>query len=181
MNSIASKQFFLPITMLVAAAMLLGTAWIGDDAFITLRVIDNFVNGFGLRYNVIERVQVFTHPLWLLFLTPFYALTREAMVTTMLVSIILSLSALWLLAARIARNVEYGCLLVLAALASRTLSGFSTSGLETPLTFLLLAMFVWQLYQSDKAGQPEKAWIAAGIAGFLLLNRLDLAFWLGRC
>lgn len=163
----------LLVSMLVAAAMLLGTAWIGDDAFITLRVIDNFVNGFGLRYNVIERVQVYTHPLWLLFLTPFYALTREAMVTTMLVSVLLALGALWLLAGRIARNLEYGCLLVLAAVASRAISNFSTSGLENSLTFFLLALFVWQLYRT------ERTWIPAGIAGLLLLNRLDLAVLLG--
>ncbi len=159
--------------MLVAALILLGTAWIGDDAFITLRVIDNFVNGYGLRYNVIERVQVFTHPLWLLLLTPFYALTREPMVTTMLVSVALSLCALWLLAARIARDVEYGCLLVLAAVASRAICSFSTSGLENPLTFLLLAVLVWQLSRS------ERAWIPAAISGLLLLNRLDLAVLVG--
>lgn len=173
------RKLFLLTAMLAAAVMLSGTAWISDDAFITLRVIDNFVNGFGLRYNVIERVQVFTHPLWFWFLTPFYALTREAMVTTMLVSVLVSLGALWLLATRVAKNVEYGCLIVLVALASRTLSSFFTSGLENPLTFLLLALFVWQLYQSAKAGQPEKAWIPAGIAGLLLFNRLDLAVLLG--
>lgn len=145
----------------------------GDDAFITLRVIDNFVNGFGLRYNVIERVQVFTHPLWLLLITPFYALTREAMVTTMLLSMLLSLGALWILAARIAKSIEYGFVLVLVAVASRAVGHFSTSGLETPLTFLLLALFVWQLYRA------ERAWIPAGLAGLLLLNRLDLVVLLG--
>jgi arabinofuranosyltransferase len=169
MNSLNVKQYYLNVTSLVAAAMLLGTAWMSDDGFITLRVIDNFVNGYGLRYNVIERVQVFTHPLWLFLLTPFYALTREAMVTTMVISMILSLMALWLLATRIARNLEYGCLLVLMAVASRAICHYSTSGLESPLTFLLLALFAWQLYRA------ERAWIPAGIAGLLLLNRLDLA------
>lgn len=173
MNSLTSKQIFLPMAMLAAAAMLLGTAWIGDDAFITLRVIDNFINGYGLRYNVIERVQVFTHPLWFWFLTPFYALTREAMVTTMLVSVLLSLGALWLVATKIAKNIEHGCLLVLAAVASRAICHFSTSGLENPLTFLLLALFVWQLFRS------EKVWIPATIAGLLFLNRLDLVILVG--
>jgi hypothetical protein len=49
MDILTSRQLFLQTAMLAAAVMLLGTAWIGDDAFITLRVIDNFVNGFGLR------------------------------------------------------------------------------------------------------------------------------------
>ena len=164
---------FLLISMLAAAAMLLGTAWMGDDAFITMRVIDNFVNGYGLRYNVAERVQAFTHPLWLMVITPFYALTREPLLTPMLISIALSLGAFWLLIGRISRQFEYGCLLVLAAVASRAISQFSTSGLESPLTFVLLALFVLQLYR------PERTWVAAGIVGLLLLNRLDLAVLVG--
>jgi arabinofuranosyltransferase len=185
MELLTGRKAFLLVAMLAAAAMLLDTAWMGDDAFITLRVIDNFVNGFGLRYNVIERVQVFTHPLWLMLLTPFYALTREAMVTTMAVSVLVSLGALWLLAVKIAKNIEYGCLMVLLALTSRSLSSFFTSGLENPLTYLLLALFVWLFYQAENASQSgqtrqsETVWISAGIAGLLLLNRLDLAVLLG--
>jgi len=186
MNIPASKNIYLQIAMLAAAVMLIGTSWIGDDAFITLRFIDNFVNGFGLRFNIAERVQGYTHPLWLLLLTPFYALTREAMVTTMSFSIMLSLGALWVLVARIAKNTGYGCMMVLLALASRTISSFSSSGLENPLTFLLLALLVWQLYKNvadnghaDISGLTGRDWIPAGIAGLLLLNRLDLAVLVG--
>ena len=167
-------QPFLLMTLLAAAAMLLGTAWMSDDAFITMRTIDNFVNGYGLRYNVAERVQAFTHPLWLMVLTPFYALTREALLTPMLISVALSLGAFWLLISRISKQLEYGCLLVLAAMASRAISQFSTSGLENPLTFLLLALLVLQLYRTER-----KDWVAAGIVGLLLLNRLDLAVLVG--
>jgi hypothetical protein len=50
----------------IASAVLLGSvfykAWIGDDAAITARVIDNLLHGYGLRWNVDERVQAFTHP-----------------------------------------------------------------------------------------------------------------------
>jgi arabinofuranosyltransferase len=166
-----SHSFLWP-ALLAAAAMLLGMAWVGDDAFITLRVIDNFVNGHGLRYNVIERVQVFTHPLWLMLLAPFYAATREPLLTTMLASVMVSLGALWLLAARVAARIEYGSLLVLAAAASYTLSSFATSGLELPLSYFLLALFVWR-------ARAKSAWIPAGVFGLLLLNRLDLAVLLG--
>jgi arabinofuranosyltransferase len=147
--------------------MLIGTAWMGDDAFITLRVVDNFVNGNGLRFNVLERVQAFTHPLWMFFLTPFYALTREPFLTVMLLSVAVSLSALWVLAARIASRLEWGALLILAYMASTALCDFSTSGLETPLTFLLIALFVWQSGKGSLIGAPI-------IAGLLFFNRLDL-------
>jgi arabinofuranosyltransferase len=177
-----SNRLILLSAMFAAALMLLATAWIGDDAFITLRVIDNFVNGYGLRYNAIERVQVYTHPLWLMFLTPLYWLSHEAMVTTMLASVLVSLLALWVVATRVARNIAYGSLIVLAAMASTSICQFSTSGLETPLTFLLLGLMVWQLGVGDDdayCSQPKRAVIPAGIAGLLLLNRLDLVMLVG--
>ena len=52
--------------VLLVAVVLIRTAWICDDAYITFRTIDNFLHGFGLRWNVAERVQSFTHPLWLI-------------------------------------------------------------------------------------------------------------------
>lgn len=163
----------LLVTLLAAALRLLSKAWVGDDAFITLRTLDNFVNGYGLRYNVLERVQAFTHPLWFMVLAPFYAATREPLVTTMLVSVAISLAALWVLAARLAPRMAWGCLLAVSAVMARTLCHFSTSGLETPLTFLLLALFVLFLRRED---QP---WMPAAMAGLLLLNRLDLALLVG--
>src|SRR5579871_5352269 len=42
--------------------------WICDDAFITMRYVKNFVEGKGLVYNVGERVEGYTHFLWLMLL-----------------------------------------------------------------------------------------------------------------
>ena len=57
------------------------TAWMCDDAYITLRTVDNFVSGFGPRWNVGERVQAYTHPLWMFMLALPYYFTREAYFT----------------------------------------------------------------------------------------------------
>ena len=59
------------------------SAWIQDDAFITLRTVDNFVEGYGLRWNPAERVQSYTHPLWMFLLSGLYFFTREAYFTTL--------------------------------------------------------------------------------------------------
>ncbi len=42
--------------------------WICDDAFITMRYVKNFVEGNGLVYNIGERVEGYTHFLWLMLL-----------------------------------------------------------------------------------------------------------------
>lgn len=49
MDILTSRQFLLLMAKLTSAVMIFGKAWKGGDAFITLRVIDSFVNGFGLR------------------------------------------------------------------------------------------------------------------------------------
>ncbi|EMF82937.1 hypothetical protein LEP1GSC188_2966 [Leptospira weilii serovar Topaz str. LT2116] len=53
------------------------SAWLSDDSFITFRVVDNFLNGFGLRWNPWERVQVYTHPLWLFLLIPIQWIVQD--------------------------------------------------------------------------------------------------------
>ena len=70
---------FLRIVLLVFyAVILLRTAWLSDDGFITFRTIDNFIHGYGLRWNVAERVQTYTHPLWMLLLIIPHALNVPA-------------------------------------------------------------------------------------------------------
>ena len=56
----------LLITYLV---LVVSNAWLSDDAYITFRTVDNVVNGYGLTWNVVERVQAYTHPLWMLLLS----------------------------------------------------------------------------------------------------------------
>ncbi|HZN40731.1 MAG TPA: hypothetical protein VFD82_18140, partial [Planctomycetota bacterium] len=117
-------------------AVMLRLAWISDDAFITLRVVENWLAGYGPRWNVDERVQTYTHPLWLFLLTGSRACTGEYFVTTIVVSIALATLAALLLA----RTAQRGAVAVLALLvASRAFGDFATSGLETPLVMLLLA------------------------------------------
>jgi arabinofuranosyltransferase len=73
--------------------LLIRTAWLDDDAYITFRTIDNFLNGYGLRWNTINRVQAYTHPLWMMVITPFAALTGEMYHSSLLASIGISLAA----------------------------------------------------------------------------------------
>ena len=55
--------------LLAFAWVLLRTAWLCDDAYMIFRTVDNFVNGYGPVWNVAERVQVYTPPLWMMLLS----------------------------------------------------------------------------------------------------------------
>jgi len=77
--------YFIIAGLVALIIVLIKTAWLCDDAFITFRTMDNFVNGYGLRFNVVERVQAYTHPLWLFVMTIPYFFLREPFYTPIIV------------------------------------------------------------------------------------------------
>ncbi len=165
----AGLVFFL--MGIVAVVLMFRAAWVSDDAYITFRTIDNFCNGLGMRWNVAERVQSFTHPLWMLLLSCFYYVTREAFLTSILLSIALSAVALLILI-RQSRLSAYSLFPVLTLLiSSKAFIDYSTSGLENGLSYALLAAFSYcYFYRTDK---PKNLGLLSLIAALAALNRLD--------
>jgi arabinofuranosyltransferase len=153
--------------------VLVRTAWMSDDAYISLRTVDNFVQGYGLTWNAGERVQVFTHPLWLLIVAFFGFLTRELYLTTILLSIAAAASAFVLLLTRLARSLAASVLCGLILIFSPGFISFSTSGLENAFSFLLVVLFLIVLFRTD-AG-PRRSFFLSVLCGLIILNRFDLS------
>ena len=100
----------------------------------------HLVAGQGARFNAVERVQAYTHPLWMLVLAAAYAITREAWLTAMAVGAAFSAASVLVMAR--GRVGSAGLVAALAMLvASKAWVDFATSGLENPLLALLLALF----------------------------------------
>ena len=49
-------EALLALIIIVYAIVMIKNAWIGDDAYITFRTIENFLGGYGLVYNIGEWV-----------------------------------------------------------------------------------------------------------------------------
>src|SRR5262245_46527024 len=62
----------LALVIVLFTPIFVANSYICDDAFIHFRTVDNCVRGYGLRWNVLERVQVFTGPLYTLLLSCLY-------------------------------------------------------------------------------------------------------------
>ena len=118
-------------------------AWVCDDAFISLRVVDNFTRGLGFVYNPGERVQGFTNPLWVLLLSGPYAMFREGFWTAIVVSSIVSITTASLIVFGLARGRMVGAVAVVALAFTQAFGDFSTGGLENPLGHLLIVAFLW--------------------------------------
>lgn len=122
-----------PVLFLV---VLLRTAWLGDDALITLRTVLNATHGYGLTFNLTERVQAFTHPLWLGLLTIAYWVIGNIFYATFVLSITVSLVVFGVVL-RAARSAWQVGISAGVLLTSRAFVDYSTSGLENPLTALV--------------------------------------------
>ncbi len=120
-------------------AVVLRTAWMSDDAELTLRCVMNFINGYGPTFNIDERVQPFTHPLWFLLITVVTLISRNVFAATFGLSIVLTLATIWLLISRLATSFWGGMLAGAGLVLSKAYVDFSTSGLENPLSHFVLA------------------------------------------
>jgi hypothetical protein len=142
------------ILLLLLAAVVLRTAWVSDDAFITFRTVDHALNGHGLRWNVAERVQSYTHPLWMLLLLPTVAIVGSPYLASLLLSFALTaVTVAFLLAS--ARGRPWAGAFGLAALVfSKAFVDYSTSGLENPLSHALLAAVMLTTATSGRGQGP---------------------------
>ena len=99
-----NNKRILIFLIFIFVCLIIKSAWVCDDAYISFRTVYNFVNGYGLTWNIAERVQGFTHPLWLFVLSIFYFITREPFYTTVFVSLAFSIAAVIWFGFRLAKS-----------------------------------------------------------------------------
>lgn len=147
------------------------TAWVAEDAFITFRTIDNFFNGYGLRWNVAERVQTYSHPLWMMALALGRWITGEFYYSALVLGGVCSGLAVYLLGFKLSTSLRASacCLLILAF--SKSFVDYSTSGLEGPMTHLLLAIFA-TLHFGEWPAKRRLFWMTL-VASLAAVNRPD--------
>ena len=166
----AVKWAAVAVMGLGVLAVVLRLAWISDDAYITLRSVEHLLRGHGPVWNVGERVQTFTHPLWFWLLVGTRALTGEHYFTTIALAVALTMLAVLLLARR--AGPVAGVALLAALIACRVFGDYATSGLETPLVMLLLVL----LAHADDCGDRQSRFgLVALLSGLLMTTRLDTA------
>lgn len=156
------------------------TAWISDDAIITFRYISNFRHGQGAVFNVGERVQGYTHPLWFVLLSGVSVLTGDEVFAAIALSLALTLAAAIVLGSRlvqVARTRITGLVitaLVLVLLGSSdSWRSFQTSGLEGALSTALLVIFV--VSALEERPRALRGWRVLLAGALLVLCRPDFA------
>ena len=166
----AGGRLLAALLTIFFAVVVLRNAWIHDDAYITYRTVDNFINGYGLRWNSAERVQTYTHPLWMFVVAAAYFLTHEIFFTVIFVSLALSVATILLVFAA-ADSVAAGCLGVLVLTFSKAFVDYSTSGLENPLTHFVFGSFLVLYFRRETT--LTTLYLLASLAALGAVNRTD--------
>lgn len=133
--------------------------WVAEDAFITFRVVNNLLEGHGPVFNVGERVEAYTHPLWFALLTVWTAVGGRVEIGAVIMGIFFSCVGLLtaqrgagILARRHTKSNEgtessaiffpFGSMIFVAV---PVVWDYVTSGLETGLMFAWLGTSFWLL------------------------------------
>ncbi len=160
------------VLFLFLIVLIFRSAWLSEDSYIGWRTVDNFVHGHGLRWNLLDRVQTFTDPLFILVVSAFYAVTHEIFITVTLLCILFSALAVYFLVGRLSVSTAAAIAALAALLSSRAFIDYSTSGLENPMTFLLMGAF-YLVYFRTQLFDLRKMILLVFLISLVGLNRLD--------
>ncbi|MBL9078143.1 MAG: hypothetical protein JNL08_11605 [Planctomycetes bacterium] len=156
--------------------------WVVDDAFITLRQVQQLLLGNGFVWNQGERVQAYTHPLWALLMVPAFALTGEGFWTLAVLSLMTTLAGFAVALAALWRSgtAWRAVAFLLLLLPSKAFFDYTSSGLENCLTHLLVVATYARLWTWCDAAAPGDAthlrrglFALALLTGLTYLNRAD--------
>ncbi|NIM98931.1 MAG: hypothetical protein GTO24_12870 [candidate division Zixibacteria bacterium] len=166
---------FTGILLLVLLFHINYLRFVCDDAFISFRYAKNFLDGYGLVYNIGERVEGYTNFLWTLLLGLFMRLRLEAVVVSQVLGILFSLGTVVLLL-RLNRRVYpaenlFNYLAPVFLVSCGAYAAWSTGGLET--SFYTFLVFLGSFFFISGMDEP-KHFVFSGLTFALVcLTRLD--------
>lgn len=163
--------WLLYLFLVFLGIILIKAAWLSDDSFITFRTVDNFINGCGLRWNIVERVHTNTHPFWMFLVSFFYFFTREIYYTVIILSLGLTFLSAFLTARWLALDQNSLFIIFSIFISSRAFVDYSTSGLENPLSYLLLVIF--SIYFFKRPLTSKNLVFLYIISSLAMFNRMD--------
>jgi hypothetical protein len=164
------------LTVAAGVAHAVAFRWVCDDPFITFRYVQQFFAGNGLVYNPGERVESYTHPLWLALLLAARAAGAELVSASELLGLAFHGGTLALLAAfswKLSRGGRFG--LPMAALVwavHREGAIWATGGLETSLFTFLVTLLVY-VAAAVEIPWKRRALIAGIVGALVVLARPD--------
>ena len=166
------------VALVVFLVVLVVNAWVVDDAYITFRTVENIVNGHGATWNIAERVQGYSHPLWMLLILGGFWITSDVFWTCITISVVLTVASVLVAASFLTqgfgKNRWKPALLLIALVGSKAFIDFATSGLENSLSYVIAAAFVAAFVRdSGQATTPNEFRCGLLLSSLAFITRPD--------
>lgn len=171
-GNVNTKAIFLSCAIAISSVIVFYFAWISEDAFITFRYVNNFVKGYGLVYNLGERVQGYTHPFWMFLIVIGALLHLDLVYWIVILGLVFNAITIAIFYQTIKNRPNFNiafAIFFLTLYSSASFVDFQTSGLESSLTHCLLMFIIWIAFSA----REKKLFLISLGSGLLLFNRLD--------
>jgi arabinofuranosyltransferase len=160
----------IPVVVVLVGAWMY--RWVDEDAFIDFRIIHNLLAGHGPVFNIGERVEADSDPLWLLTLAALHVVLPFASLewTSVVLGLVCTGAGFLtggLAAVRLGQSRGEGTVLPLGLLVASVVAGvweFATSGLEMSMVFLWLGCSFLLLVRVESGrSRPVPAAVVFGL------------------
>jgi len=141
-ESCKKPSILLLFSFFIALFVFFKNAWISEDAYILFRSIEQLFAGNGPIWNPHERVQVFTSPLWFWVLSFFRLFSSDIFLITIVASSLLWFFTLVILKKLFNNNKTFLTAILLFS-ASIGFFDYTSSGLENPLAYFLISLYIF--------------------------------------
>jgi len=136
---------FLTCLAFLSAILPYGNAK-GDDAFITFRLVTNFVDHAQLAYNLSEPVYAFTSPLWFFILSGLYLLVGNIFVAAYIASsiaLVFAVISLWMMTGSLIDTRWLRISAIVFLLIDHWFMRWALSGQEIAMKIGMVAFLIW--------------------------------------
>ena len=174
MNEFAQKKQLVIsrwIFIVVYLIIIILCAWQSDDAYHGYAMSKNLADGYGLVYNIGERVNASTCPLYTILIAIAYKITGEMYFTSLAVGIGLSIAAVGLVFWKFCKTF-WDVIITFLLLCSLSFVSFTTSGLENSLLYLLCTLFVLVVFSKETYSSKD-LFVLAFLSGLIATTRMD--------
>ena len=147
-------------------------AWHSDDAYHAYTMAKNLVEGNGFVYNVGERVNASTCPLFTLCVAAIYFACGNMFISGLVAGIFFSGITAWLVLYKVAKSEKQIIFSTIALIGSTCYVAYTTAGLENSLLYFLSAVFYYIFFTNDEY-TPTNLFFMGLMVGLTGVTRMD--------
>lgn len=147
-------------------------AWQSDDAYHAYVMAKNLVDGHGFVYNIGERVNASTCPLFTLVIALGYCLFRNMFLVSLLICISFSALAFRITIRDFCKSSFQVLAVSLVIILCLSFITYTTSGLENSMLFFLAAVFLKLYFKNENYGS-RTLFILAVLISLIAMTRMD--------